>query len=1116
MDEILEHFDSASDDQPLEKEPLSRPEQPPNSEHVEAREEGSDSGNIRAEGTTEIPSSQTCPPNIPADEVPRSTSTSNGGIHPTPGADGERTLKDRLDVCAIKDDVVRIEAAACGVETSDTASGVVVSDIPRPLGDVGVASRESAPSDVDTASGDVASSSDQRKQPPAVASDASRLVWDPASSDDECDDPPVAASDASRRGCRVAVASSDDSLDASLDASRPGPGDGAASSGDELPLSSSAGAGVDDSEKEDAVGRPKSHKAEKVQRKSAQRAMELQQIYSTSQRMMRENKMALPYHEPAKLSLRAFLDQRRSKPSPETPQQAAEGPVEERALPPESQPSIPLAETDTAGTSALSERPDEDSQDSKEPVKLDHAPTGRDDRNGDEALTGSSATGASVPSSLGSSRLLTPALGRRRLDILAAAGNLTPCLSRDAVIVLGDDSGRSGVSLLLERLVKHAKVDQGKAKDHAERASVTVNHGQHGQMLWTCRNKWRPPVLYSKQLALQNYMLTKLECDKRSTDNVEGPRAMISQLKVTPPSPFPAAAILFESYETFLPTLFSPLCLSQFSADDNDGDDTSDEEEVVATHRKSRRVNPVLEDDDEDEEEAPRPKDESRRRKDNDAGDDSDDGLLKLPPFGDADDEDEPSASAALETQGQLEDDLMDPLRAGGAASTALALSPERVSKSFQSDDLLVFSPLTGLSSIQRKSTTSEDGLTPASDCSPATPPRSAIKEAPSLPLSPLTGVDSASVTPLRKNLSGKRHFERPWDRSASVTVDPSQDMDELVELCSGSFGTRKEADDAGDTGSQFENRTPIASGRDADDEDVDDVEDNGEDDDAGDEAEDEPEHDEHDRDEDEDGEAEEMDDAGGQAKKRQVLLSFAVWMRSLRDFFEDEAELSGSDVGSDGEDDEEDEEGVLADLIAAEDGKEDSGKLREEIGRFHFKQLLDEDKRELKIYQELLLEDGDLHSDGSGRQRRFRWRDNGFEEDGEVQNSDGEDGDVQTELVVDASWQLQRLERQRWLQDQRSASQVTSTNTGVDFAQHWFPRLPSAARMQESRLRKKGGAEKPAVCGSFLKLGTSVLGRIAERIKIVAPAEKEGSVTTKNFVFRATDEKPVQFILYV
>lgn len=56
----------------------------------------------------------------------------------------------------------------------------------------------------------------------------------------------------------------------------------------------------------------------------------------------------------------------------------------------------------------------------------------------------------------------------------------------------------------------------------------------------------------------------------------------------------------------------------------------------------------------------------------------------------------------------------------------------------------------------------------------------------------------------------------------------------------------------------------------------------------------------------------------------------------SLRDFFEDEAELSGSDVGSDGEEGEEDEEEVLADLIAAEDGKEDSSKLREEIGRFH------------------------------------------------------------------------------------------------------------------------------------------------------------------------------------
>ncbi|KAG0417881.1 hypothetical protein HPB47_005285, partial [Ixodes persulcatus] len=388
---------------------------------------------------------------------------------------------------------------------------------------------------------------------------------------------------------------------------------------------------------------------------------------------------------------------------------------------------------------------------------------------------------------------------------------------------------------------------------------------------------------------------------------------------------------------------------SASSADNNDGDGTSDEEEVVASRKKSRRVNPVLEDDDED---IPSPKKNE-------------------------DDEDEPSASGARESRSQLEDNLKDPLGAGGVASAASALSPERAGKSFQSDELLVFSPLTGLSSVPRKLTASQDVLTPVSDALPATPPRSAIKEAPSLPLSPLVGVDS------------------------------------------------------------------------------------------------------------------------------------------LRDFFEDEAELSGSDVGSDGEEGEEDEEEVLADLIAAEDGKEDSSKLREEIGRFHFKQLLDEDKRELKIYQELLLEDGDLHSDGTGRQRRFRWRNNGSGDDGEAQNSEAEDGDPQAEPVVDASWQLERLERQRWLQDQADAEKAAEASArAARLSEQDSSSNFSLARMQESRLSKREGAKTPAVCGSFLKLGTSVLDRIANRIKVAALAEKDGLVTTKNFVFGSTDDKPLKMHL--
>lgn len=41
-------------------------------------------------------------------------------------------------------------------------------------------------------------------------------------------------------------------------------------------------------------------------------------------------------------------------------------------------------------------------------------------------------------------------------------------------------------------------------------------------------------------------------------------------------------------------------------------------------------------------------------------------------------------------------------------------------------------------------------------------------------------------------------------------------------------------------------------------------------------------------------------------------------------------------------------------------------------------KQVLDEDRRRLRLYQDRYLADGDLHSDGPGRARRFRWRNTG------------------------------------------------------------------------------------------------------------------------------------------
>ncbi|XP_045023458.1 claspin-like [Daphnia magna] len=65
--------------------------------------------------------------------------------------------------------------------------------------------------------------------------------------------------------------------------------------------------------------------------------------------------------------------------------------------------------------------------------------------------------------------------------------------------------------------------------------------------------------------------------------------------------------------------------------------------------------------------------------------------------------------------------------------------------------------------------------------------------------------------------------------------------------------------------------------------------------------------------------------------------------------------------------DDWEEEEGDKEDI--------DENEVREQVGRAHMKTMLDQDQREVRLFQELFLEDGDLHSDGGGRQRQFRWK---------------------------------------------------------------------------------------------------------------------------------------------
>ncbi|CAH1791014.1 unnamed protein product [Owenia fusiformis] len=170
------------------------------------------------------------------------------------------------------------------------------------------------------------------------------------------------------------------------------------------------------------------------------------------------------------------------------------------------------------------------------------------------------------------------------------------------------------------------------------------------------------------------------------------------------------------------------------------------------------------------------------------------------------------------------------------------------------------------------------------------------------------------------------------------------------------------------------------------------------------------------DADENEDDESEEEDD--DEAKPFKGLIKKG---RIREEFLEGEAELSGSEVESDENLDLDENE----DIMEVEEGdKDDVGPeehLRDQVGRVHLKTIIDEDDRQIKLMQEMYLPDGDLYAENGGRQRRFRWAniDSNSQQDLFNHESDQED-DNEAEHENEAEWRMKRLEREKWLEEQR------------------------------------------------------------------------------------------------
>ncbi|XP_075460687.1 claspin isoform X2 [Ascaphus truei] len=250
--------------------------------------------------------------------------------------------------------------------------------------------------------------------------------------------------------------------------------------------------------------------------------------------------------------------------------------------------------------------------------------------------------------------------------------------------------------------------------------------------------------------------------------------------------------------------------------------------------------------------------------------------------------------------------------------------------------------------------------------------------------------VSQADCSTLDSSASSKHHRE----------TDKNDPMAEALALCSGSFPTDREDEEEEEEEEEFGDFQLLP--------------------DDGSDSEEEEER--------ERGENEEKEASVDEDDEEEILRQRQGKKRKLKlqDFMEDEAELSGSDLGS-GDEDEGDEDEYEEDAIDEE--LPSNEELQDQVNKIHMKVTMDEDQRQLRLYQERYLADGDLHSDGPGRMRKFRWKnlDDASQLDMFRRDSDMEEQEAENEDLgeTEVKWRKERFEREQWQREQSQSGHV-------------------------------------------------------------------------------------------
>ncbi|XP_066138261.1 claspin-like [Euwallacea fornicatus] len=230
----------------------------------------------------------------------------------------------------------------------------------------------------------------------------------------------------------------------------------------------------------------------------------------------------------------------------------------------------------------------------------------------------------------------------------------------------------------------------------------------------------------------------------------------------------------------------------------------------------------------------------------------------------------------------------------------------------------------------------------------------------------------------------------------------------------------------------------------------------------------------------------------------------------NMADFLDAEAELSESEWGSE----DEDEKGL--DELEFELGDADNldeKKIKSDLEKIHLRRMLDDDTREVKLLQELLLEDGEMH--GAGRQRQFKWKNIDLNGDQTEERKD-EDDIYLDEEESEEQWRKQRHQREMYLKKQQEKSRGQDLLQSSQFLKIGQKILQRSVSLNSQHNEKTETSPDKSLIfnlqnkrGSFLNRSDQVLQRVAEytAAEIQVDSSKK---TTKHFLFQSVSMSEV------